>query len=384
MPRLLDLALGPDIIRESNRDRRNFDENKRRSDRDFAESKRRTDATIANQQISQRQRDRQLDIAADRLGLSREEMGLRILDESIDEAPDAESAIQLAELYGGGTPLPDAIKEQIRALPADQFGRGFSDTSRYGTSHAAFEKELKALPDDEARQKAREIRAGIRPRAVGSANITIAGNEATGEGPQAEDVADVSATIKGAEESAKGQAGRLGDAITEGLVAADSLPTTFRALSLLESGVETGRIPATQLAFLQSLGIEDPEAGELSNLMGKAVLKQLRSTFGAAFTAEEGRSLAQIEASFGRNPETNKRLLRNALNTSIRAAKRGLKAAERDGDEFAAEELRAALSAVEPGGDLPEGVTEEDIQETMRANDMAREEVIAEIKRRGG
>lgn len=149
---------------------------------------------------------------------------------------------------------------------------------------------------------------------------------------------------------AKGEVGRLGDSITEGLIAADGIATLNRALSLLDS-VETGGVlNQAQLNAARALGVEDPDAGELSNLLGKAVLSQLRSTFGAAFTAEEGRSLRDIEASFGTNPAVNRRLINNALSKAQVAARRGLRAANETGDTFAADEIRRAMEATLGGG----------------------------------
>jgi hypothetical protein len=96
--------------------------------------------------------------------------------------------------------------------------------------------------------------------------------------------------------------------------------------------VETGGVNAVSLAVKQRLGIEGADEGELSNSLGKSVLSQLRETFGAAFTQEEGQRLARIEAGFGKSVATNKRLLNQALRIAERTAKRARASAERRGD----------------------------------------------------
>ena len=78
--------------------------------------------------------------------------------------------------------------------------------------------------------------------------------------------------------------------------------------------------------------------------MGKAVLAQLKPIFGAAFTASEGESLARLEAQFGRNPKTNKKLIENALKIINRSARRGIAAAEDQGDGFTADEIRTSMA----------------------------------------
>jgi len=162
----------------------------------------------------------------------------------------------------------------------------------------------------------------------------------------------------------------------------EGIPVLNRALDLLGS-VKTGGFEQAKLRAAQTFGIEGADEGELSNLLGKAVLSQLRQTFGAAFTASEGEGLARIEAGFGKNPESNKRLLENALATTRRSVKRGIRAAKRAGqDEEAAdlqELLDATLETPATQESLPQGITEDDIIETMSANNMTREEVLQRL-----
>lgn len=159
------------------------------------------------------------------------------------------------------------------------------------------------------------------------------GFEISKETPEEERAADVIA--KGQEErlkvSKKGEAGRRQQAINKGLDAADSFANIQRGLDLLDS-IETGGIDAVSLKAKQLFGVEGADEAELSNRMGKAVLSQLRETFGAAFTAKEGDQLKDIEAGFGKSTEGNKRLLEQTKRIILRAARRGIRAAKAEGD----------------------------------------------------
>lgn len=136
---------------------------------------------------------------------------------------------------------------------------------------------------------------------------------------------------------------RLNDIVTSGSSIAQGIPTLKRALTLLNQ-VGTGRPQAVALASKRLFGVEGADEGELSNLLGKAVLSQLRQTFGAQFTAEEGKQLANIEASFSKSVQANQRLLANALQIAQNAARRGLGAARQLEDQFAINDIEAALS----------------------------------------
>lgn len=115
--------------------------------------------------------------------------------------------------------------------------------------------------------------------------------------------------------------GRDAGLIDRGIAAAESTATVRRALTLLDT-IETGGIAGVSMAVRSTLGIEGADEGELSNSLGKSVLSQLRETFGAAFTAEEGKSLQRIEAGFGKSVPTNRRLLKQALRIAERTANR--------------------------------------------------------------
>jgi len=164
------------------------------------------------------------------------------------------------------------------------------------------------------------------------------------ETPEEKRSADIIAAEqkKAREVTGKSLAERRARAIDSGLDAADGMANLRRASQLLEQ-VKTGGIDAVSLSAKQLFGVEGEDEAELSNRLGKAVLSQLRATFGAAFTAKEGESLSKIEAGFGKSTEGNRRLINQTIKIVERAAERGIRAAERIGDTDSANEIRNAL-----------------------------------------
>jgi len=134
------------------------------------------------------------------------------------------------------------------------------------------------------------------------------------------------------------EARRTQKTINEGVEAVQGIPILRRGLQLLER-VETGGIDAVRLRAKELFGIEGADEGELSANLGRAVLGQLRETFGAAFTEREGARLERMSAGFGKSPVSNKRLLRQALVLIQGASDRGLRAAGRAGDDSAIEQI---------------------------------------------
>jgi len=130
--------------------------------------------------------------------------------------------------------------------------------------------------------------------------------------------------------------------IAKGQDAADSYANIKRGIELLGE-IETGGIDRVSIAAKQFFGVEGADEAELSNRLSKAVLSQLRETFGAAFTESEGRRLERIEAGFGKSTAGNKRLLRQAERIILRSARRGIHAAKSSGDMETAMEIQDAL-----------------------------------------
>lgn len=137
--------------------------------------------------------------------------------------------------------------------------------------------------------------------------------------------------IAGEETRARGEETRASALIDRGLLAAESSAVIKRGLELLDS-VKTGGFDNAKLQAKRLFGVEGADEGELSNALGKAVLSQLRETFGAQFTQEEGNRLIRLEAGFGKSVANNRRLLGQALRIVERTAGRARKAAEKRGD----------------------------------------------------
>lgn len=141
---------------------------------------------------------------------------------------------------------------------------------------------------------------------------------------------------------AEGEERRSITLIERGTLAAESSAVLRRGLELLEK-VETGGIDAVSLAAKKLFGVEGADEGELSRSLGKAILAQLRETFGAQFTEREGSRLERLEASFGKSVANNKRILQQTLKIVERTARRAIKSAERRGDTETANDIQGLL-----------------------------------------
>jgi hypothetical protein len=152
-------------------------------------------------------------------------------------------------------------------------------------------------------------------------------------------------TIRTARKKTKQQ--RQQGYIDSGVSSADNLATVNRSLDLLNS-VETGGIDNAIIRAKQAFGIESADEAELSYELGKSVLKQLKPTFGAAFTVNEMLELKRMEAGLGKSVAGNRRILKNLAKMIKRSADRGMRAAKSLGDDFAANEIMIALSGNKP------------------------------------
>ncbi len=146
-----------------------------------------------------------------------------------------------------------------------------------------------------------------------------------------------------AQAEAKGKVERWNTQMSEGLQAADGIPILTRSLDLLREGVKTGGWDNIKLKASNFFGVTGADEAELSANLGRAVLSQLRATFGAAFTEREGDRLAFIEANFGKSTKANVRLLEQLELMARREAKRGIKAAKAAGDDDMAQQIQDAL-----------------------------------------
>jgi hypothetical protein len=116
-----------------------------------------------------------------------------------------------------------------------------------------------------------------------------------------------------------------------------------RGLDILKE-IETGGVQAASLRAKQFFGVESADEGELSYLLGKAVLSKLRATFGAAFTVGEGEELKRIEAGFGKSTPANRRLLVQAIRLATNKAYRARARAKARGDLETVREINQLLT----------------------------------------
>jgi hypothetical protein len=140
-----------------------------------------------------------------------------------------------------------------------------------------------------------------------------------------------------------GVEGRATKLIDRGLLAAESTASLRRGVELLKT-VKTGGFHKVANSMKRIAGVETGDEAELVYSMSKAVLSQLRETFGAAFTAEEGKSLARIEAGFGKSSAGNERLLKRALRIAERTARRAKRSAKDRGDMATVEDIDELLT----------------------------------------
>jgi len=176
-----------------------------------------------------------------------------------------------------------------------------------------------------------------------------AGNKVTGEDAAAAVAAANEEGVRLQSARAGGRAGasaeekRAFSLIDRGTLAAESTAVIRRALTLLDT-IDTGGIAAVSLEIKKTLGIEGADEGELSNSLGKAVLSQLRETFGAQFTESEGKRLERIEAGFSKSPANNRRLLTQTLRIAERIAGRARRVADKRGLADAVKDIDDLLS----------------------------------------
>lgn len=179
-----------------------------------------------------------------------------------------------------------------------------------------------------------------------------------------EQAATAAADLKTAETKATETERRNATIIDEGLAQARTIPTLKQTISLLERVKTGGWTNQTRNWVKQKFGVEDADEGVLTANLGKAVLSQLRTTFGAAFTEREGARLEAIEAGFGKSPETNKVLLKQLL----QMAQKDVDSAMARADDQVKEELQGWVDfEFDLGAETPEQGQEIEYQEGQTA-----------------
>lgn len=155
--------------------------------------------------------------------------------------------------------------------------------------------------------------------------------------------------------------------IDSGVSSADNLQAVNRSIALLDS-IKTGGIDNALIRAKQAFGIESGDEAELSYELGKSVLKQLKPTFGAAFTVNEMLELKRMEAGLGKSVAGNRRILKNLERMIRRSANRGMRAADNLGEKFAANEIKMALEGGTPVEEAPQDRTDDDIYSEYGVN----------------
>lgn len=173
-------------------------------------------------------------------------------------------------------------------------------------------------------------------------DIYSARSGGTIQGKRENDAAGLEGDIAAGKKSGGDTEVRRSERISSGSSAAKGIPTLKRTLELLDR-VTTGGPESISLALKQRLGVESADEGELSNKLGKAVLSQLKATFGAQFTEKEGARLDRIEANFSKNTETNRRLIQGLLKSSEKYAKQAIKDAVSVEDYATADAIKVSM-----------------------------------------
>ena len=260
---------------------------------------------------------------------------------------DINSFVSRARAKGDLT-APDAPKQQIVGGQVVTLGdtptatdiEGFSPQAERGRDTLAQVQSSDILPDGSTVQVFKDGST----RVTGPQGRVLKGQERQTAIEDAQEFGiDVQSRRAGGRTGATGEENRANALITRGATAAESTATIRRAIGLMDV-ITTGGPQAVSLAIKQRLGIEGADEGELSNSLGKSVLSQLRETFGAAFTENEGNRLSRIEAGFGKSTETNKRLLGQALRIAERTANRAIKAAKKRGNMAEVADIEDLLS----------------------------------------
>lgn len=255
---------------------------------------------------------------------------------------------QTPERQGEAMQELEAFLARGDMLPGGEKGLASAKTYQYDNGTINW-----ALPNGETRvtdPSGKEVTGEDRVKVLADARreqIAFAGNKAAATaagtlGVEGEMKPQIEGDIAKSKATGKATGERIQLAIDDGLDASKGMAVIKRGLSLLKS-VETGGIDNAMLQAKRLFGVESADEAELSSSLGKAVLSQLRATFGAQFTEREGQRLAEIEAGFGKSTAGNIRLLKKTEELITRTAERGIKAAVDSGDYRSAADIQDLL-----------------------------------------
>jgi hypothetical protein len=233
-----------------------------------------------------------------------------------------------------------------------------------GPLSSAGQREFEALIEDfspEDKKTARRVKAGLKGRATGSALQTIA------EEGTALKVSKVKSLIEGAVVEARIIAKDKGETFTNLVQARAALPglntvvDKLRELAPIATSTLGGKIFNAAVKESGFGGTKGATArAKFIAIINSQVLPLLKPTFGAAFTVQEGEALKATMGDPDASPEEKMAQLDSFIEQKMRDI----------------ETKESALNPPEAAPELPEGVTEEDITETMRANSMTRQQVL--------
>ena len=140
--------------------------------------------------------------------------------------------------------------------------------------------------------------------------------------------------------------------MTGGLEAAQSTPGLRRALTLLDE-VKTGGFEGFAIKAKQLFGIEGADEGEISNILAKNFIAQLKPVFGAAMATKEIKMLERIEPTIGKSVAANRAIINNLLRMANSVAGRGRRAAKDTGDTMVTDEIDTMLRMEFTGSGAP-------------------------------
>jgi hypothetical protein len=275
------------------------------------------------------------------------EMGVRtgMIEPFGGQVPSTFRSLQLQAEAAGLTPGTDQYRDFMR------FGGGDAVLGGRGLQRFANGTAIQYMPDGRSRV-IHPVKGEITDPIEKQEEIDLAFESGSIE----------AGATASAQARARGAAGSARALIDRAVPAAEGTAVLKRSLDLLDR-VDTGTFPAIKLAATDFFGVTGADVGELSQNLSRAVLGQLRQTFGAAFTENEGRRLENISARFTQNNEVNRNLLRQALAIAENTARRGIERAREEGDEATAQDiedllafdLSAAMSSVQQPAGQPTG-----------------------------
>ena len=236
-------------------------------------------------------------------------------------------------------PIIQADQKQVGARRSESLAGGRITAQELDDGTVRYLEYGQEIPQDQIRQRVDAANSEYAKEQQG----LYQGRREGALGAELDYKPQIEGSIAKTKAEGKGEEDRAQTVINAGVDASYQLPTIKRTIDLLDE-VETGGFNSVALRVKQAFGVEGADEGELSANLGKSILSQLRETFGAAFTENEGKRLERIEANFGKNAETNKRLLKNVLELAERKVDSAISRAEARGDAETVEELKSNIS----------------------------------------